>query len=188
MSKHFFTSESVTEGHPDKVCDRISDSVVDAILKQDKSAHIACETAVTTNHVTVIGEISTSCDVDIESIAREAIRYIGYDDDKYGFNCDTVRMNILLVALLNAPNFYPRGEIPEPIRQLFLLHMKYLPSRADQSPEFHCPVSTPFRHPLPFPASMPEAENFISCGSKHSCHRAALPFFGRVAPKILHLL
>lgn len=96
MSKHFFTSESVTEGHPDKVCDRISDSVVDAILKQDKSAHIACETAVTTNHVTVIGEISTSCDVDIESIAREAIRYIGYDDDKYGFNCDTVRMNILL--------------------------------------------------------------------------------------------
>ncbi len=96
MSKHFFTSESVTEGHPDKVCDRISDSVVDAILKQDKSAHIACETAVTTNHVTVIGEISTSCDVDIESIAREAIRYIGYDDDKYGFNCDTAEMNILL--------------------------------------------------------------------------------------------
>ena len=70
MSKHFFTSESVTEGHPDKVCDRISDSVVDAILKQDKSAHIACETAVTTDHVTVIGEISANCDVDIERIAR----------------------------------------------------------------------------------------------------------------------
>ncbi len=96
MAKHFFTSESVTEGHPDKVCDRISDSVVDAILKQDKSAHIACETAVTTDYVSVIGEISTTCDIDIESIAREAIRYIGYDDDKYGFNCDTAKMNILL--------------------------------------------------------------------------------------------
>lgn len=96
MSKHFFTSESVTEGHPDKVCDRISDSVVDAILKQDKNAHIACETAVTTDYVCVIGEINTTCDVDIESIAREAIRYIGYDDDKYGFNCDTAKMNIML--------------------------------------------------------------------------------------------
>ena len=96
MSKYFFTSESVTEGHPDKVCDRISDSVVDAILKQDKAAHIACETAVTTDYVCVIGEISTTCDVDIENIVRGAIRYIGYDKDEYGFNCDTVKMNIML--------------------------------------------------------------------------------------------
>ena len=94
MSKHFFTSESVTEGHPDKVCDRISDAVVDAILKDDKSAHIACETMVSTNYVSIVGEISAVCDVDIESIARDAIRFIGYDDDKYGFNCDNVKMNI----------------------------------------------------------------------------------------------
>ena len=70
MSKYLFTSESVTEGHPDKVCDRISDSVLDAILKQDKSAHVACETMVTTGHVSVMGEISTSCDIDVESIVR----------------------------------------------------------------------------------------------------------------------
>ena len=96
MAKHFFTSESVTEGHPDKVCDRISDAVVDAILKKDKSAHIACEAMASTNYVSIVGEISTVCDVDIESIAREAIRFIGYDDDKYGFNCDNVKMNIFI--------------------------------------------------------------------------------------------
>ena len=96
MSKYLFTSESVTEGHPDKVCDRISDSVLDAILKQDKSAHVACETMVTTGHVSVMGEISTSCDIDVESIVREAVRYIGYDDDALGFNCDTVDINVLI--------------------------------------------------------------------------------------------
>ena len=96
MSKYLFTSESVTEGHPDKVCDRISDSVLDAILKQYKSAHVACETMVTTGHVSVMGEISTSCDIDVESIVREAVRYIGYDDDALGFNCDTVDINVLI--------------------------------------------------------------------------------------------
>ncbi len=96
MARHLFTSESVTEGHPDKVCDRISDSVLDAILAQDKTAHVACEVAVTTNHVNIMGEISTTCDIDVENIARDAIRFIGYNDDVYGFNCDTVNVNVLL--------------------------------------------------------------------------------------------
>ena len=89
---HFFTSESVTEGHPDKVCDRISDSILDAILSQDKNAHVACETTVTTDQVNIMGEISANADIDIEAIVREAIRYIGYDSDSYGFNCDTCKI------------------------------------------------------------------------------------------------
>ena len=74
--KRFFTSESVTEGHPDKICDRISDSVLDAIIAQDPMARVACETAVTTGLVLVMGEITTTAQVDIPSIARYAIRYI----------------------------------------------------------------------------------------------------------------
>lgn len=87
--KRLFTSESVTEGHPDKICDQISDSVLDAILEQDPSARVACETAVTTGMVMVMGEISTHCYVDIPKLVRETIREIGYDRAKYGFDCDT---------------------------------------------------------------------------------------------------
>lgn len=86
MSKYFFTSESVTEGHPDKVCDQISDAVLDAILAQDDKAHVACEVTATTGLVHVMGEISTECYVDIPAIAREVIRDIGYDDPQYGFD------------------------------------------------------------------------------------------------------
>ena len=86
MSKYFFTSESVTEGHPDKVCDQISDAVLDAILAQDEKAHVACEVTATTGLVHVMGEISTECYVDIPAIAREVIREIGYDDPQYGFD------------------------------------------------------------------------------------------------------
>ena len=75
--KRFFTSESVTEGHPDKICDRISDSVLDAIIARDPMARVACETAVTTGLVLVMGEITTTAQLDIPSIARDAIRYIG---------------------------------------------------------------------------------------------------------------
>jgi S-adenosylmethionine synthetase len=89
MTRKLFTSESVTEGHPDKVCDQISDAVLDAILAEDPSARVACETAVTTGMVLVMGEISTSCYVDIPSIARKTIREIGYTRAKFGFDGDT---------------------------------------------------------------------------------------------------
>ena len=85
----FFTSESVTEGHPDKMADQISDSILDAILAKDKNARVACETLVTTGMVHVVGEISTNCYVDIPHIVRETIRGIGYTRAKYGFDCDT---------------------------------------------------------------------------------------------------
>ena len=89
MARKFFTSESVTEGHPDKICDQISDAVLDAILTEDKNARVACETACTTGLVLVMGEISTECYIDIQKIVRETIREIGYDRAKYGFDCDT---------------------------------------------------------------------------------------------------
>ena len=89
MARRFFTSESVTEGHPDKICDQISDAVLDAILAQDPVARVACETTVSTGLVHIMGEITTSCDVDIAKVAREVIRDIGYDRAKYGFDCDT---------------------------------------------------------------------------------------------------
>ena len=87
--KKLFTSESVTEGHPDKICDQISDSILDAILQMDPFARVACETAVTTGLVLVMGEITTECYVDIPRVVRETIRDIGYDRAKYGFDCDT---------------------------------------------------------------------------------------------------
>lgn len=87
--RKFFTSESVTEGHPDKICDQVSDSVLDAILTQDKYARVACEVACTTGLVLVMGEISTNCYIDIQRIVRNTIREIGYDRAKYGFDCDT---------------------------------------------------------------------------------------------------
>lgn len=89
MSKKFFTSESVTEGHPDKMCDQISDAVLDAIFAEDSNARVACETAVTTGLVLVMGEISTNCYVDIPKVVRKTIREIGYDRAKYGFDYDT---------------------------------------------------------------------------------------------------
>ncbi len=89
MAKRLFTSESVTEGHPDKICDAISDGVLDAILAQDPMGRVACETSVTTGLVHVMGEITTSCYVDIAKIARDVIRDIGYTDAAIGFDCDT---------------------------------------------------------------------------------------------------
>ncbi len=89
MSHYLFTSESVTEGHPDKICDQISDAVLDAILERDPMGRVACETTVSTGLVHLMGEISTECYVDIAKIARGVIRDIGYDRAKYGFDCDT---------------------------------------------------------------------------------------------------
>ena len=89
MAKHFFTSESVTEGHPDKLCDQISDAVLDAIIEQDPDAHVACEVTATTGMVHVMGEISTSCYVDINQIARNVVNDIGYDNAQSGFNGNT---------------------------------------------------------------------------------------------------
>jgi S-adenosylmethionine synthetase len=89
MGRRLFTSESVTEGHPDKICDQISDAVLDAILAKDPAARVACETAVTTGLVLVMGEITTNCYVDIPDIVRKTIREIGYDRAKYGFDAET---------------------------------------------------------------------------------------------------
>ena len=89
MAKYFFTSESVTEGHPDKLCDQISDAVLDAILEQDPHAHVACEVAATTGMLHIMGEISTECYVDIASIARNVAIDVGYSNNKYGFDGNT---------------------------------------------------------------------------------------------------
>ena len=89
MSKYLFTSESVTEGHPDKICDQISDAVLDAILAQDPNARVACETTCSTGLVHIMGEITTQCYVDIAGVARNVIRDIGYTRAKYGFDADT---------------------------------------------------------------------------------------------------
>ena len=89
MSNYFFTSESVTEGHPDKVCDKISDSILDAILEQDANAHVACEVTATTGIINVMGEISTECYVDIPSLVRNVIKEIGYNDPACGFDGNT---------------------------------------------------------------------------------------------------
>ncbi len=94
--RRFFTSESVTEGHPDKVCDRISDSVLDAILAQDKNARVACECCCTENFLLIMGEITTTAKVDVAEIARKTIKEIGYDKPEYGFDYKTVEIKVLL--------------------------------------------------------------------------------------------
>ncbi len=89
LNRHLFTSESVTEGHPDKICDQISDAILDEMLRQDPMSRVACETTCTTGLVVVLGEITTNAQVDFQSIVRETVREIGYDRAKYGFDCDT---------------------------------------------------------------------------------------------------
>ncbi len=96
MAKHLFTSESVTEGHPDKICDNISDAVLDEILKQDPYGRVACETTCITNQITVMGEITTAADIDIEKIAREVVCEIGYDSDEKGFNGHTCNVTTFI--------------------------------------------------------------------------------------------
>ena len=89
MARHLFTSESVTEGHPDKICDQISDAILDEILTQDPDARVACETCVSTGLVHIMGEITTSCYVDFQKLVREVVADIGYTRAKYGFDADT---------------------------------------------------------------------------------------------------
>lgn len=89
MNKKLFTSESVTEGHPDKICDQISDAILDAIIEKDPNARVACETAVTTGMIMIMGEITTDCYVDIPKVARQTVKKIGYDRAKFGFDCHT---------------------------------------------------------------------------------------------------
>ena len=96
MTKHLFTSESVTEGHPDKVCDTVSDAILDAILAQDPNGRVACETTCITNRLMVMGEITTTAKVDIEKIARDVVCEIGYDNDDAGFNGHTCRVDIAI--------------------------------------------------------------------------------------------
>ncbi|NLL56635.1 MAG: methionine adenosyltransferase [Clostridiales bacterium] len=94
--KRLFTSESVTEGHPDKICDQVSDAILDAILAQDKNARVACECSCTTNFLLIMGEITTMANVDVEKVARETIKNIGYDSDECGFNYQTCQIKVLL--------------------------------------------------------------------------------------------
>ena len=102
MSRRFFSSESVTEGHPDKMCDQISDSILDAILTEDPAARVACETIATTGLVLVMGEISTKCYVDIPKIVREVIHKIGYDNADYG--CDYKSCSVLTTIDEQSPD------------------------------------------------------------------------------------
>lgn len=94
--KRLFTSESVTEGHPDKVCDQISDAVLDAILREDKNARVACECCCTENFLLVMGEITTTAKINVEEIAKDTIKRIGYDKPEYGFCCDDVKIKVLI--------------------------------------------------------------------------------------------
>ena len=96
MEKRLFTSESVTEGHPDKICDQVSDAILDALLEQDPYSRVACETCVTTDFVLVMGEVSTKAKVDYEKIVRDVIREIGYTDETIGFDADTCNVNVRL--------------------------------------------------------------------------------------------
>lgn len=96
MDKRLFTSESVTEGHPDKICDQISDAILDELIRQDPNSRVACETSITTGLVLVMGEITTEGYVDIQKIVRETVREIGYDRAKYGFDCDTCGVIVAL--------------------------------------------------------------------------------------------
>ena len=89
MARRLFTSESVTEGHPDKICDQISDAILDELLSKDPMSRVACETVTTTGVVFVMGEITTNAYVDIEKVVRDTVKEIGYDRAKYGFDCDT---------------------------------------------------------------------------------------------------
>ena len=96
MAKHLFTSESVTEGHPDKICDNISDAILDEILANDPYGRVACETTCTTGQIMIMGEITTSCEIDVEKIARKVVNEIGYDDDEKGFNANTCKVYVNL--------------------------------------------------------------------------------------------
>ena len=89
MERKLFTSESVTEGHPDKICDKISDAILDELLRQDSLSRVACETTATTGIVYVMGEITTKASLDVQKIVRDTVREIGYDRAKFGFDCDT---------------------------------------------------------------------------------------------------
>ena len=96
MEKRLFTSESVTEGHPDKICDQISDAILDALLEQDPMSRVACETCTTTGYVMVLGEITSKAHVDFQQIIRDTVRVNGYDRAKYGFDADTCAVVIAL--------------------------------------------------------------------------------------------
>ena len=96
MAKHLFTSESVTEGHPDKICDNISDAVLDAILAQDPDGRVACETTCITDQIMVMGEITTKAKIDIEKIARDVVCEIGYDSPEKGFDGHTCKVQIAI--------------------------------------------------------------------------------------------
>ena len=96
LEKKLFTSESVTEGHPDKICDQISDSILDAYLAEDPMSRVACETAITTGLVLVMGEITSKATVDIQKIVRNTINEIGYNNSEYGFDCNTCGVIVAL--------------------------------------------------------------------------------------------
>ena len=98
MEKHFFTSESVTEGHPDKICDAVSDAVLDALMEQDPYSRVACETLTNTGFVMVMGEITTKANVDITAIVRKTVTEIGYDSSEKGFDGNTCAVMLLWIS------------------------------------------------------------------------------------------
>ena len=107
MSRSLFTSESVSEGHPDKVADQISDAILDAMLDQDPGSRVACETLVTTGQVVIAGEVTTRAQVDIQGLVRQTIREIGYDDPEYGFDYRSCGISLALDR--QSPDIFPGG-------------------------------------------------------------------------------
>lgn len=93
MKKTYFTSESVTEGHPDKICDQIADSILDSLLKEDPMSRVACEVTAVDNKINIMGEVTSKALIDYEDITREVIRDIGYDKEEYGFDANTISIN-----------------------------------------------------------------------------------------------
>ena len=121
MSKRLFTSESVTEGHPDKICDQISDAILDEILKKDPMARVACETTCTTGIISIMGEITTSCYVDFPKVARQVVLDIGYDRAKYGFDGTTCAVVTAIDELRTSLQVLPQQHSLQPNE----MHMRH---------------------------------------------------------------
>ena len=129
MDRRYFTSESVTEGHPDKLCDQVSDAVVDEILRHDPAARVACECTASTGLLNIFGEITTSCYVDLQKVARDTVRDIGYTRGKYGFDADTCA--VVVSVLLSA------GFTPAPRFHYFSLRRSLQNVKTFPLPDFH---------------------------------------------------
>ena len=137
MAKMFFTSESVTEGHPDKICDQISDAILDSILEADPNAHVACEVTATTGMIHVMGEITTDCYADIDKITRSVVNEIGYDRPECGFNGNTCAV----ISSINSqsPDMIPHMNIVRVRRMRLILQVQEIRALCSAMPAMRLP-------------------------------------------------